>query len=117
LFWQDELWRRFAATYPGEVPVTFPEIAEALRLCPVHGCSLKVAGVPVLYGYVVMEEEYRNARAERFPFANMAVLGGCCVGDEKVVSAYYCEACREELEKWGTSKKADPSAPPAARPT
>jgi hypothetical protein len=112
LFWQNELWRRFAGAHEGEVPVTFPEIAEVLRLCPVHGCYLQAAEVPILYRYVMMEDDYREAHAERFPFANDVVLGGCCVRSEKTAVTDYCEQCREERKKWEKARKSRPSPRP-----
>ena len=100
LFWQEELWAAFAETHQGEAPCSFVAVAEALRLCPVHDLPLRSEEVPVAHGLVRFLPGYVEAREERFPFANEAAYGGCCVGSRKSATVLFCDGCRRGLRGW-----------------
>ncbi len=44
--------------------------------------------------------ENLQAREERFPFANEAAYGGCCVDPLEKAIVLFCDGCRQESQGW-----------------
>lgn len=86
-------------TVQGSAPVPSVE-----QTCPVHGDRLQRENVRVVYGYVPREfsSEYREAKRDLFPYADMYCWGGCDEGDADPLfkQVLYCPECRKAYEAW-----------------
>jgi hypothetical protein len=99
LAWQDFLWAKFRETCP-EAPASFVEIAEALRMCPVHLSRMSMAEVPIQYGLWHFSQQELKAKDDLFPFANYVVHGPDWGGAAKTALVPVCSECREARDLW-----------------
>ncbi len=68
--------------------------------CKVHGEKLKLDVVPILYGKLMIDEDYMHAQEKQFPNANTRFLGGCIVEETTEAEVLYCPKCRDAEAQW-----------------
>jgi hypothetical protein len=76
------------------------EPALAKRRCEVHGVATLEDVVPIEYGEVLVEPEFKAARARLFPNAANVFGGGCMPLRETHAHVRYCPRCREAKRTW-----------------
>jgi hypothetical protein len=86
-------------------PLSKQEKARIGERCPVHGEKLKLDTVPILYGILMIDEDYLEAEKTLFPNANTRVFGGDLVQEETKAEVLYCPKCREAEAKWNKEHK------------
>jgi hypothetical protein len=72
------------------------ELAE----CPIHHRSLKEDVVPVRYGRLAIDTDYRDAEELRFPNARTWYEAGCAVDEPVLARVKYCDICRSKRLDW-----------------
>jgi hypothetical protein len=68
--------------------------------CPIHHQRLKEDVVPVRYGRLAVDSDYRDAEELRFPHARTWYEGGCVVDEPVLARIKYCEVCRVRRHEW-----------------
>ena len=73
--------------------------------CPLHSVRMQKAKVPIEYGLLAPEPNYRElwkARETLFPHAAEPVSGGCCVSDDMPLDAWIwaCPECERARKQW-----------------
>jgi hypothetical protein len=111
LAWQDALWKQFAATRT-DAPRSFDEIADALRVCPVHLVRMSPEEVPIAYGLWHFSPEQVRALQDTFPFANYMVFGPDWHEPQATDVVPVCPACRQALDEWNARRKHPFGRPP-----
>lgn len=62
--------------------------------CDVHGDVMFPAVVPIEYGLVLHDTDFRHARGALSPYAVNVLGGGCIEGEETHARVKYCPRCR-----------------------
>lgn len=96
LFWQQEIWDEFAAAFVGDEPISFQQIVELFRFCPVHQKRMQAEELPVDY-----LEDYTNSISinSPSPFAGVSRYEGYTPASDEQFLAPYCEDCRREKDR------------------
>jgi ankyrin repeat protein len=71
------------------------------KYCVIHHMRLQQDTVPIIYGYVYISEEYREA-LKNFPNTRTRAFGGCVSSQRspRTKKVLFCPACRQAEEKW-----------------
>lgn len=85
LFWQEQLWKEFAATNP-ETPRAFEQVMSTFSVCDVHDCPLQKPSDEAPLPEIRNTLECEVASNNLFPFAI----------DQNLV----CDQCRTARKKW-----------------
>jgi hypothetical protein len=115
LFWQEQVWIRFAAVHP-EFEVSPAELAVVLRICHLHGDELRPDTAELFHGCIDRTNEYNKARNSLFPYASLDVVsteGRPFEGDR--IGVWFCSSCREARAAWEarhSARQSDPRSPP-----
>ena len=98
-------WSQTAKTGEKIRPLSKQEKSRIGERCPVHGEKLKLDIVPIIYGKLLVDEDYLDAEKTQFPNANTRFLGGSVVKEETKAEVLYCPKCREAEAKWNKEHK------------
>jgi hypothetical protein len=81
------------------------------KWCTVHRQRLQSDEVPIVYGLMRFEPEYRKLVRRSFPRAHFVTYGGCRINTEvQTRDVSFCPACREAYTEWAASVGRDPKA-------
>lgn len=72
------------------------ELAE----CPVHRRPLKEDVVPMRYGRLAIDTDYRDAEDRYYPNARTWYEAGCAVDEPVLARVKYCDVCRSKRREW-----------------
>ena len=98
-----------------------PYISETngISYCALHHVRLREDGVPIVYGLVKFDKDFRKVRDEFFPNAFDVSYGGCVpmpvISSNLTVSSSiatntivkYCRMCRDSKKKWESEHPAE----------
>ena len=99
-YWQEQAWGQFTAAHP-DFAVNQDELANALRVCHVHGDELQPDTVEVFHGCMDLVQSYVDARYRLFPHAEQDVVsteGRRFEGDR--IEVWFCPSCRAARAAW-----------------
>jgi hypothetical protein len=68
--------------------------------CPVHHRPLTEDVVPIRYGRLAIDTDYRDAEELRFPNARTWYEAGCAVDEPVLARVRYCDVCRSKRREW-----------------
>jgi hypothetical protein len=71
-----------------------------LTECPLHHRPLEEDVVPIGYGRLAIDSDYRDAEALGFPNARTWYEGGCAVDEPVLARVKYCDVCRSKRREW-----------------
>ena len=73
--------------------------------CKLHKTEFEKKSVKITYGLIRLTKEYLEAKKTLFPNAGSYVLGGCRVGDEKVIEMKFCQMCFDAEINWSSENQ------------
>jgi hypothetical protein len=95
LFWQEEALAQFFDSHP-EHRLSGEQLAEALRVCEVHGAELQIGTAQVFEGCVDYTREFLAARELKFPHACLEPISTeGRPASEFNTSVWICSECRD----------------------
>jgi hypothetical protein len=96
------------------IPATEVSAISKPKMCPVHHIPLKKEKLEISYGLVIdpcHTADRAKAQEKYFPYANLAVYGGCVVTPDspKYQEVLYCSRCRAVANTWRCEKHETPT--------
>lgn len=84
--------------FPDGLLITYDTRVE----CPVHNAGLVEEEVPIVYGFVVLDDKEAAAERALFPYAHESVYAGCRRSSDSPGRARVkaCSGCRRAKREW-----------------
>jgi len=100
----DRLFKLLRVPKPAALPA---DEADKFSKCSVHKEWMKIAEVPISYGFPSPRPKYWEAAKLQFPNARFSIHAGCVVtpGSPKSGQVLYCISCRAAEETWVKQNK------------
>ena len=86
--------------FPRTIKLQHPQNGSSWPRCKLHGETLKLDTVEIVYGLQAYDKKYATAARKLFPEAHSSVGGGDVLEEPTRAEVLYCPKCRENEAKW-----------------